>query len=228
MAPLPVENTTLFSPWNMNDQPNAPLPRQFQFPPLDSVALTQHLISASHSPAGHSKDPDSCTRHRTSPSIAHHVSLAPFTWIYALYSLCARCDQLHSIVYFSYHLRVTRICTFSRFSTWPIRRHPATRTFGDTSGRTTLVQLSSHEFHAHPSSSPFDWLVGSTTRLNEARNFSNSRAFGKPSRRFCTADISNPRLTYIDVRGNIAEQNVPRVDRQAQRHPEISRRFCLL
>lgn len=65
------------------------------------------------------------------------------------------------------------------------RRHPATRTFGNTSGRTTLFQFSSHEFQTHPSSSHFAVPLGSMASPNEARSLSRFGAFGKPSRRFC-------------------------------------------
>ena len=71
------------------------------------------------------------------------------------------------------------------------RRHPETRTFGTTSGRTTLVQLSSHEFQTHSSSSQLDITLGSTASPNEARSLSRFGAFGKPSRRFCYSDRKN-------------------------------------
>lgn len=66
------------------------------------------------------------------------------------------------------------------------RFHLAMRTFGNTSGRTTLVQLSSHEFQTHSSSSCCDMLLRSTARPNDVRSLSRFGAFGKPSRRFYT------------------------------------------
>jgi hypothetical protein len=76
------------------------------------------------------------------------------------------------------------------------RRHPTTRTFGTTRGRTTLVQLSSHELHSLPSSSPLGGPLGSRTRLNEFRRFSSLGVFGNPLRSLC--DYRPPQYGYFN------------------------------
>jgi hypothetical protein len=102
------------------------------------------------------------------------------------------------------------------------RRHPATRTFGGTtSGRTTLVQLSSHELHSLPSSSPLCGPRGSRTCLNEFRRFSSLRVFGNPFRSVC--DYRPPHMGISNIRTptDTAKHRLPRGDRRAQRRSGI-------
>ncbi len=101
------------------------------------------------------------------------------------------------------------------------RRHPATRTFGTTSGRTTLVQLSSHELHSHPSSSPLCGPRGSRTCLNEFRRFSSMGVFGNPFRSVCDYQPPHMGISIIRTLTNKAKHELPQVDRRAQERSGI-------
>lgn len=101
----------------------------------------------------------------------------------------------------------TPLCRLARgFLVRLQRRHPATRTFGTTSGRTTLVQLSSHELHSLPSCSPFCGPLGSRTRLNEFRRFSSLGVFGNPFRSFC--DYRPPQMVISVIKTHTTQRNI--------------------
>jgi hypothetical protein len=182
-------------------------PRHYQFqtfPLVDSIGADATAKSRPHPASNQSLTgkPNADTRHGAPTRTVRHGSLTSFTRLRYknVFYVVSNSTQCFTSIVFESSIRNSMLYASLGVLGWANRRHPATCAFGNTSGRTTLVQLSSHEFQTHPSR--FCLLLGSTANLNEARRDSRFSAWGKPSRRFCTTERQTTQIRRVDFFGH--------------------------